>query len=459
MNPSDGIRPSPPVVATLGLAARRPFATLLVIASIALVGAGALLLLLNLKAPGILTGAVGAALQSPGEAPVLLKAGLLRYLGEGWNLPAWVLVIVSIKLSILTILAVFGGMFALTSLVERKVLARIQNRFGPNRAGPWGLFQPIADGIKMLTKEDIVPTGAERYLHLLAPVLMVVPALLVLAIIPYGPGMVPVELGVGILFFFALGATTEVAVFMAGWSSNNKYALLGAMRAIAQMISYEMPLLLAALAVVMLSGSLAPAAFVAAQSGYSLGFIPNWFVFTPWGAAGFILFYVAALAESNRSPFDLPEGESELVAGHMTEYSGFRYAVFFLAEYISLFAICGFAVTLYLGGYHPPLPFLGFIPGYVWFFIKLYSLVLLAIWIRGTMPRVRIDQLMAFAWKCMIPAGFCIMAGAAVWHYTGGGILGWLLSTPVVIAPYVVLARSFETRVEHPRRTYRYSEG
>lgn len=455
----DHLAPFTPVAVPSNFPARRPIVTLLGLAVIAgLLGLG-LLFVLNLKAPGVLTGAVVAAIQDLGRAPILLKRGLLDYLAQGWSVPGWLLALISILVSIFTILGIFGGLFALTSVVERKVLARIQNRYGPNRAGPWGLFQPIADGIKMFTKEDIVPYGADRFLHLLAPVVMVLPALLVLAILPYGPGMVPVELGVGILFFFAIGATTEVAVFMAGWASNNKFALLGAMRAIAQMISYELPLLLAALSVVMLSGSLSPETFVNAQAGYAFGFIPRWFVFTPWGFAGFVLFYIAALAESNRSPFDLPEGESELVAGHMTEYSGFRYAVFFLAEYISLFGICGFAVTLFLGGWHAPLPFLEFIPGYIWFFVKLYALVLLAIWIRGTVPRVRIDQLMGFAWKFMIPEGMCLLAGAAVWHLTGGGVLGWLVSTPVVLAPYLLLARHFNTYFRASRRIYRFSEG
>ncbi|TVR52590.1 MAG: NADH-quinone oxidoreductase subunit NuoH [Puniceicoccaceae bacterium] len=350
------------------------------------------------------------------------------------------------------------GLFALTSIVERKVLARIQNRYGPNRAGLWGLLQPVADGIKMLTKEDIVPAGGDRWMHLLAPVMLAVPAFLVLALLPYGPGMTVVELGVGILFFFALGASAEVAVFMAGWSSNNKYSLLGAMRAIAQMISYEMPLLLAALAVVMLAGTLSPTLMVEAQAGHAFGFVPQWFVFTPWGLVGFVLFFIAALAESNRSPFDLPEGESELVAGHMTEYSGFRYAVFFLAEYIGLFGICGFAVALFLGGWHAPLPVLDFIPGYLWFFLKLYGLVLLAIWIRGTMPRVRIDQLLAFSWLFLIPTGFCVLAGAALWHFTGGGWLGWLVVTPVVTAPYFLLLPRLQSAEANALRTYRFSE-
>jgi len=429
----------------------------LLIAAALVVGTG-VLFLLNLKAPGLLTAALMDALSDPGQAPVLLKQGLLNYLENGWSFAPWMLELTSIFMVIGTLLAVFGVIFALTSLVERKVLARIQNRFGPNRVGPWGLFQPLADAVKMLIKEDIVPTGADKVLHLLAPIIMLVPALLVLAILPYGPGMAPIELGVGILFFFALGATTEVGVFMAGWGSNNKYSLIGAMRSIAQMISYEIPLFLAALSVVMLSGSLSPDAIVSAQSGYAFSFVPHWFVFTPWGFAGFVLFFTAALAESNRSPFDLPEGESELVAGHMTEYSGFKYAVFFMAEYIGLLGICGFAVALFLGGWHAPLPWLEWIPGYLWFFIKLYSLVLLAIWVRGTVPRMRGDHLMGFAWKFMIPMGFAIILAAAVWHYAGGGVLGWVASAVIVLMPYLALGRVVSIQYPASRRVYRFSE-
>lgn len=444
---------------TLEFAARRPWLTLALLVALVLAAMALLVMLLNLKAPGMLTSALTDAVRQPHQAPIILKAGLLDYLAAGWGFTPQLLQVTSAVLTIGTLVGIFGGMFALTSLIERKVLARIQNRYGPNRVGPWGLFQPVADGIKMLIKEDIVPRGADKTLHLLAPVVMVVPALLALSILPYGPGMVPLELTVGIIFFFALGATTEVAVFMAGWGSNNKYSLLGAMRAIAQMISYELPLILPAIAVVMLSGSLMPADIVNAQASYALGFIPQWFLFTPWGFAGFILFFIAAQAESNRSPFDLPEGESELVAGHLTEYSGFKYATFFLAEYIGLFAISGLAVTLFLGGWHAPLPLLDFIPGYLWFLIKLFSLVLLAIWIRGTVPRVRIDQLMNFAWKFMIPMGFVVIVAAAVWHISGAALLGWLLTTPLIVLPYLLLGRNLANQYAVAGRVYRYSDG
>lgn len=442
----------------LNFAARRPMATLGGLIAGVVIFKMLLLFLLDLKAPGILTGAVIAALGDPGRTPLILKDGWLEYLEVGWALSPWLLQLSSIQIVIAALLAVFGFLFAITSLVERKVLARIQNRYGPNRVGPWGLFQPLADAIKMLTKEDIVPSGADKVLHLLAPIVMLVPALLVLAILPYGPEMVPVELGVGILFFFALGATTEVGIFMAGWGSNNKYSLLGAMRSIAQMISYEIPLFLSAIAVVMLTGSLMPSAIVDAQSGYAFGFLPNWFVLTPWGFAGFLIFFAAALAESNRSPFDLPEGESELIAGHMTEYSGFKYAVFFMAEYIGLFAVCGFAVTLFLGGWRAPFPFLEGIPGYLWFFFKLYLLVLLAIWIRGTMPRMRGDHLMSFAWKFMIPMSFSVIFATAVWHFAGAGLWGWVGSAVIVLLPYFALQRALAVRYPVAGRIYRFSE-
>ncbi|MEO5719551.1 MAG: complex I subunit 1 family protein, partial [Chthoniobacterales bacterium] len=300
--------------------------------------------------------------------------------------PDWVGQIVSSLLNITALLVVFLTLFALMSLFERKILARIQNRLGPNRVGPFGLLQPAADGIKMLIKEDIVPLRADKVVHFLAPVLIAATAVLALGIIPYGRNMTPFTIDGGILFYFAVGSTTELSVFMAGWGSNNKFSMLGAMRAIAQMVSYELPLIITVLPVVMVVGSLTPDAIVAAQSGFSLGFLPHWFVFTPWGAAAFLLFFVSGLVESNRTPFDVPEGESEIVAGHMTEYSGFKYATFFLAEYFGMFAISGLAVTLFLGGWHAPLPFLEFIPSYAWFFAKLGALLFIFIWIRGTLP-------------------------------------------------------------------------
>src|ERR1700732_3419524 len=324
--------------------------------------------------------------------------------------PDWVIQIASALINIFALLGVFLTLFAAISVLERKILGRMQNRYGPNRVGPFGLFQPIADGIKMLIKEDIVPARADKIVHFLAPILIAATAVLALGVIPYGRNMTPFAIDGGILFFFAVGSTTELGVFMAGWGSNNKFSMLGAMRAIAQMISYELPLIITTLPVVMVVSSLSPDSIVAAQDGYAFGFVPRWFVFTPWGAAAFILFFVSGLVESNRTPFDVPEGESEIVAGHMTEYSGFKYAIFFMAEYLGMFAVSGIAVTLFLGGWHAPIRVLEFVPSYVWFFAKLSVLLFMFIWIRGTLPRMRVDQMMNVAWKFMLLMAFtCLL--------------------------------------------------
>jgi len=391
------------------------------------------------------------------QAPNELKAWFLSLLAS-FGVPAWLLVVISAVLVIGTIIGVFLVLFALTSVLERKILARVQNRYGPNRVGPCGLFQPVADGIKMITKEDLVPRSADKIVHFLAPVVMMVPALMVLAILPYGRDMVPAELDAGILYFFAVGAGTEVAVFMAGWGSNNKYSVLGAMRAIAQMVSYELPLIISAVVVAMVTGSLAPSAIVTAQGDFAFGFFPGWYVFTPWGFVACLLFYIAALAESNRCPFDLPEGESELVAGHLTEYSGFKYATFFMAEYVGMFAICGLLVTLFLGGWQAPLPFLTIVPSWCWFFGKVAFVAFTMIWVRATLPRMRIDHLMTFAWKFMLPMSFAAFLAAACWHYAGRGPLAWALSAVIVGVPYLVLGNHFTARFSVTNRRYQFSE-
>ena len=372
--------------------------------------------------------------------------------------PDWPIQIVSALINIFALLAVFLTLFALISVLERKILGRIQNRYGPNRVGPCGLFQPVADGIKMLIKEDIVPARADKIVHFLAPILIAATAILALGVIPYGRNMTPFSIDGGILFFFAVGSTTELAVFMAGWGSNNKFSMLGAMRAIAQMVSYELPLIITVLPVVMVVGSLRPDAIVDAQNGYMFNFVPRWFVLTPWGLAAFVLFFVSGLVESNRTPFDVPEGESEIVAGHMTEYSGFKYATFFMAEYLGMFAVSGLAVTLFLGGWHAPLPVLESIPSYFWFFVKLGVLLFTFIWIRGTLPRTRVDQVMNFAWKFMLPMAFTCIVAAAVWHYQGRGVAGWLWSLAVIGVVYIGLSIVLDTRKKFAPRIYRFAE-
>jgi NADH-quinone oxidoreductase subunit H len=383
------------------------------------------------------------------------KRWLLSWLAGA---PDWLVQVASSLINIFALLAVFLTLFALMSVLERKILGRIQNRYGPNRVGPFGLLQPVADGIKMLIKEDIVPLRADKIVHFLAPVLIAATAILALGIIPYGRGMTPFTIDGGILFFFAVGSTTELAVFMAGWGSNNKFSMLGAMRAIAQMISYELPLIITVLPVVMIVGSLTPDTIVTAQDGYAFGFVPRWFVFTPWGATAFLLFFVSGLVESNRTPFDVPEGESEIVAGHMTEYSGFKYATFFMAEYIGMFAITGLATTLFLGGWHAPVRALEFVPSYIWFFAKLGALLFVYIWLRGTLPRTRVDQIMNFAWKFMLPMAFTCMVAAAVWHYAGRGLRGWLWSLVVIAVAYTALSIFLDTRKKFAPRTYRFAE-
>src|SRR5664279_3027991 len=291
---------------------------------------------------------------------VHLKYWLLGYV------PAIAQPLISAILSVVPIIVAFPLLFAITTVLERKGLGRIQNRYGPNRTGPFGFFQPIADGIKSLTKEDIVPSSANGPVHFLAPVVLVVAVFMGFAVLPVGRNMVLVDMDAGLLFFFAMGASTEVSVFMAGWSSRNKYSLLGAMRAVAQMISYEVVLLMSSVAVVMISGSLSLTKIVEAQNQYTWG-LPHWYIFTPWGLAGFIMYAIAATAETNRSPFDLPEGESELVAGYHTEYSGFKFALFFLGEYLAMFSISGLGTTLFLGGWSAPFSFLTWVPSWIWF--------------------------------------------------------------------------------------------
>ena len=372
-------------------------------------------------------------------------------------LPAEFQSISSAILSVIAIVLVFALLFAITTVLERKGLGRMQNRYGPNRVGPCGFFQPLADGVKSLTKEDLVPRTADQLVHFLAPVLLVMAAFLAYAVLPVGRNMVLVNLNAGILYFFAVGSLVELAVFMAGWSSRNKYSLLGGMRAIAQMISYEVPLVLASVVVIMAAGSLSTVSIVDMQASYT-GIWPHWFVFTPWGFAGFILFMIAATAESNRSPFDLPEGESEIIAGYYIEYSGFKFALFFLGEYLGMFATSGLAITLFLGGWAAPFSFLTWIPSYLWFFAKLLLLIVIFIWIRGTLPRLRMDQLMSFAWQFMLPMTLFNLFVAGVWHFMPSGIVRWLVCIALLVAPAILLSRSLKQGKKFAVRHYRFAE-
>ncbi|HZI32292.1 MAG TPA: NADH-quinone oxidoreductase subunit NuoH [Candidatus Binatia bacterium] len=362
------------------------------------------------------------------------------------------------------ILMVFPLFFSIVTIFERKGLGRIQNRYGPNRVGiPFtkirlcGFGQFLPDGLKMLTKEDIVPRAADKIVHFLAPVVMLIPVLLAYAVLPFGRNMTVADYDAGLLFFFAVGGAVEISVFMAGWSSRNKYSLLGAMRAIAQMVSYEIPLILSAVTVVMIVGSLNMNAIVAHQNHYTFG-IAHWNVFTPWGLLGFALFFIASLAETNRTPFDLPEAESEIIAGYFTEYSGFKFALFFLGEYLGMFAISGLGITLFLGGWTAPFSFLTWIPSWIWFFTKLLAIIFVFIWIRGTLPRLRMDQLMNFAWKFMLPLALINILVAGIWHFMGHGLLRWLACLAVIAIAYVTLGRGLMQNQKLGKRTYQFAD-
>ena len=296
---------------------------------------------------------------------------------------------------ILFIVIIFG--FLLTGVMafiytERRVLGRFQIRIGPNRAGPFGILQPVADTIKVLLKEDIVPDKADKLLHLLAPAVAFIPTLLIFAVIPFQDGAILVDLNIGILYVVAISSVSVMGIIMAGWSCNNKYSLISAMRVIAQVVSYEIPMSLAIISVVLITGSLSMVSIVEAQT------VP-YILLQP---LGFIVFLLAALAEVNRTPFDLLEAESEIVAGFNIEYSGIKFALFYLTEYAEVLAISAIITTVYLSGWNGP-----YLPSVLWFLIKLIAVFIFIIWIRATLPRFRIDQVMRFAWKFLLPVA-CI---------------------------------------------------
>ncbi len=295
---------------------------------------------------------------------------------------------------------------------ERRVVAFMQNRLGPERAGPFGILQTLADGLKLMVKESMTPARAEVALYLAAPVMALLPALMIFLVVPIGAPitigdttytMQVTDLNVGVLYFLALSSMAVYAITLAGWASGSKYPMLGSVRAAAQMISYEAAIGLALVPVIMFTGTTSLAGIVEAQSATYFGFIPAWnIVLLP----SFIVFVIAAFAETNRSPFDLVEAEQEIVGGFHTEYSGFRFALFFLAEYINLFTMSALTVTFFLGGWNGPVfgptVLQWFLP-VMWFLLKTSAMVFLFIWVRGTLPRMRYDQLMAFGWKRLIP--------------------------------------------------------
>jgi NADH-quinone oxidoreductase subunit H len=319
------------------------------------------------------------------------------------------ILILIVKLAMVLVVLLLAAAYLVW--VERKFLARLQIRYGPNRAGKFGLLQPIADTLKMLTKEDTVPDGADRPIFLLAPAVVATTALLMFAVIPWGPELtlwgrkiplVITDLNIGLLFVFALSSLGVYGVALGGWASNSKYSLLGGIRGAAQMISYELALGLSLVPIVMLARSFSIVDIVQAQER-----VPYILV----QPVAFVIFMISAMAESKRIPFDLPEAENELGAGFHTEYSGIRFGLFFLGEYVHMQVLGALVAVLFLGGWHGPL-----LPPFVWLFIKVLLVALIMIWIRGTLPRLRYDQLMALGWKVLIPIALVniLMTGAAV---------------------------------------------
>ncbi len=346
-------------------------------------------------------------------------------------------------IAIAKVLIVFASLLVLMILVvwaERRILADMQARIGPNRWGPFGLLQTLADGIKLITKEDFRPQLADRWTYAAAPVIAAVASFLAFAVVPFGDEVtiaghridfILSDLNIGLLFFLAAGSIGVYGVALAGWSSGSKYPLLGAVRASAQMISYEIALGLSLIPIVLVSGSLSTKAIVAAQAGSVQNvtffdgipvlesisryfeYVPNWYIWSQWPA--FLIFLIAGIAETNRAPFDLPEAESELVAGYMTEYGGAKFLMFFLGEYLHIVTVSAMAVTLFFGGWNGPAPdFLGWVWPLAWFLFKTGLFVYLFVWLRATLPRLRYDRLMWLGWKRLIPASLLWIAVTAV---------------------------------------------
>jgi NADH-quinone oxidoreductase subunit H len=348
----------------------------------------------------------------------------------------------NVLIPLIKIGVIFGalsGVIAYLTLLERKVIAFMQVRLGPMRVGPHGLLQPIADGLKLMLKEDIVPARADRWIFTLAPVITLVPAFIVFAVIPFGPsihipafhifgvdiharefGFYITDINIGALYVMAISSIGILGIILGGWASNSKYPLLGALRSAAQMVSYEVALGFSIMGVLMMSGTLSLVGIVEAQRDSHY-----WYVFLQ--PLGFILFFICGVAETNRAPFDLPEAESELVAGFHTEYSGFRFSLFFLAEYAAMIVISSMAVTLFWGGWLRPFPniaalgFLDIIPGIAWFALKVLIFLYVYLWFRASWPRYRYDQLMKVGWQVLMPLAIANLIVTAVLVLVFGG--------------------------------------
>ncbi|MAT77996.1 NADH-quinone oxidoreductase subunit NuoH [Candidatus Poribacteria bacterium] len=372
---------------------------------------------------------VGTVTQSEGSASSgnWAQAFASQFLGF---LPDWI----GLVLVMSVVAAVFVAIVPLVPLVlvlmERKVSAWIQDRVGPMRVGPWGLLQTLADGVKLIFKEDLIPPQADKFLFRFAPYLIFTCSFAVFAAIPFGQRILVSDLNIGIFYIISISSVVAIGVIIAGWSSNSKWSLFGAMRSAAQMVSYEIPMGLSILTVIMMTQTMSMAGIVAAQNGAFAqgepiitllgvevkGTILDWMIFrSPFTFLAFFVYFLSSIAEVNRTPFDLPEAESELVAGFHTEYSGMRFAVFFIAEYANMFAVCAIAATLFLGGWQGIIDEDQFIPGLFIIGGKTFLLVFVMMWIRWTLPRLRVDQLMNLCWKYLIPIAFFNILGTGIW--------------------------------------------
>ncbi|OYT93649.1 MAG: NADH-quinone oxidoreductase subunit H [Burkholderiales bacterium PBB3] len=349
---------------------------------------------------------------------IIYNAGLGLFAAAWWAGVVWPVIWTLLKI-VIVVLPLMGAVAYLT-LWERKFLGWMQVRVGPNRVGPLGLLQPIADALKLLTKEILVPSAANKELFFVGPILTIMPAMAAWAVIPFGPDVALANINAGLLFVMAITSMEVYGVVIAGWASNSKYAFLGALRASAQMISYEIAMGFCLVIVLMISASMNLSEIVAVQgkgqfAAMGMGFLSwNWLPLLPI----FVVYIISGLAETNRHPFDVVEGEAEIVAGHMVEYSGMSYAMFYLAEYANMWLISILASLMFLGGWLSPFAALDFIPGWIWLGLKTFAIVSLFIWVRATFPRFRYDQIMRLGWKVFIPVTLVWLVVVGVWMQT-----------------------------------------
>ena len=378
--------------------------------------------------------------------PVNLIAEWLRVLLSGWGLHEGLITVIQAVLGVVVLATFVLIVDIMLVWLERKVVARFQDRFGPNRVGPFGLIQPIADVIKLLIKEDILPVGADKFIFNLAPIIALATVLLLWAVIPFAPTMLGADINVAVLYVVAIGSVGTLGIIMAGWASNNKYALLGAFRTVAQMIAYEVPMMIALLVPVLLARSMGMQTIVTAQS--------TWYIFIVPLAA--IIFFISSLAELGRTPFDISEAESEIVAGYHIEYTGMKFGLFYAGELLHALTVSALIATLFLGGWRGP--FVDQVPilGAVYLFIKAFLVYYVIMWVRYSFPRIRIDQMLGFNWKFLTPLALLLLIVVAILDKLLVGVsqpvyVLVMLGANLVIAWATVMILRVYARVERKR--------